>query len=378
MRAIQQASWNGDMHLRTVIASFIFALAAGPGVAAAGQPSCDSLGQWASTNSATPAKLHIANRSREPVSIDWIDHDGERRAYLRLAPMQAVHQPSFVTHTWVASSGTGRCLCALRLDADTAWTIEASSCSVARLQSTPASAQARPFEPTAHYQHLLLRGWTVYVSSQLHNDTQTYNNIKQILDQGLKHAIETLPPSAVETLRETRIWLELSDPNIHGGGGVYHPSKRWLEANGMNPDKARSVQFDQRLVDAAEQQPAAVLHELAHAFHDRVLGSKHPEVISRYTSVCSEGRLRSVKHVSGAQLPAYALENHFEFFAEMSEAYFSTNDYFPFNREDLKRFDAATTELIGRLWRQSPPSPAVVAATDEDKPAVTCPASGQF
>lgn len=361
--ADRMSARGGIMNIRAVIASLLFAFVAAPHIAVAGPLSCDALGRVEKPNSATPAKLHIVNRSREPISVDWINYSGNRVAQLRLAPAERSQQLTFATHTWVASTGTGKCLCALTLDADATWTIEDGSCSVGSWQAQSSSEQKPPYETTASYQKTLLRGWTVYVSRRLLENAQAYNDTKKVLDKGLRNAIEKLPSSAIDALRSTKIWLELSDPTFPGG--VYHPSRQWLEANGMNPDKAISVQFDRQLVRYVEQQPAAVLHELSHAFHDRVLGSNHLELIFRYRFLCSDGRLKNVRHVTGSQQPAYALTNNFEFFAEMSEAYFWKNDFFPFDRADLKQFDPGTSELIGRLWKESSTGPALIDPADD-------------
>jgi hypothetical protein len=39
-----------------------------------------------------------------------------------------------------------------------------------------------------------------------------------------------------------------------------------------------------------------------------------------------------------------------EFFAESTEAFFTRNDFFPFNRNELHAADPETEKLIGRLW----------------------------
>jgi hypothetical protein len=39
-----------------------------------------------------------------------------------------------------------------------------------------------------------------------------------------------------------------------------------------------------------------------------------------------------------------------EYFAETSEAYFGTNDCYPFVRAELKPHDPRMYELLGKLW----------------------------
>ena len=54
----------------------------------------------------------------------------------------------------------------------------------------------------------------------------------------------------------------------------------------------------------------------------------------------------------GGSKRAYALNNVQEFFAEMSEAYFGRNDFFPFTRGELQEHDPEICALIERLWTQ--------------------------
>ena len=59
-----------------------------------------------------------------------------------------------------------------------------------------------------------------------------------------------------------------------------------------------------------------------------------------------------MRHVDGRLHKAYALENPQEFFAELSEAYFGVNDFYPFRRAELERHDPESAALLERLWAQ--------------------------
>jgi hypothetical protein len=47
---------------------------------------------------------------------------------------------------------------------------------------------------------------------------------------------------------------------------------------------------------------------------------------------------------------AYAMTNPMEYFAETSEAYWSSNDFYPFDRKQLKAYDPVMFELLGKIW----------------------------
>jgi hypothetical protein len=46
----------------------------------------------------------------------------------------------------------------------------------------------------------------------------------------------------------------------------------------------------------------------------------------------------------------YALTNHKEFFAEMTESYFGVNDFFPFNRAELRESEPEIYALLRDVW----------------------------
>jgi hypothetical protein len=60
----------------------------------------------------------------------------------------------------------------------------------------------------------------------------------------------------------------------------------------------------------------------------------------------------SVRYVHGGTKRAYAAENPKEYFAELSEAYFGQNDFYPFTRADLKRHDGVGFRLMEQVWGQ--------------------------
>ncbi len=59
-------------------------------------------------------------------------------------------------------------------------------------------------------------------------------------------------------------------------------------------------------------------------------------------------------HIRGADCRHYALTDPKEFFAEMTEAYFGTNDFFPFVRAELQRSDPETFALLEEIWGELP------------------------
>jgi Mlc titration factor MtfA (ptsG expression regulator) len=107
--------------------------------------------------------------------------------------------------------------------------------------------------------------------------------------------------------------------------------------------------------------PNFALHELAHAYHDQCLdqGFSNAQVAERYREAKDSSKYEQVEQRFGdgrsTNTRAYAMSNPAEYFAESTEAYFSTNDFYPFTREQLEKHDPQMAELLGKLWSPSNP-----------------------
>ena len=97
-------------------------------------------------------------------------------------------------------------------------------------------------------------------------------------------------------------------------------------------------------------QPWCVLHELANAYHDQVLGFDEPRIQAAYERYKKSGHGDKVLLITGQRVRHYALTDHKEFFAEMTEAYFGTNDFFPFNRAELMTDEPEIYRLLQEIW----------------------------
>ena len=134
----------------------------------------------------------------------------------------------------------------------------------------------------------------------------------------------------------------------------YHPNMQWLVENGYSRDLVHCVHIPQgaELLEPRQinVQPWCVLHELAHAYHDQVLGFDDARILDAYAAYKKSGHGESVLLISGGHVRHYALTNHKEFFAEMTESYFGTNDFFPFNRAELMEAEPEIYKLLLDIW----------------------------
>ena len=102
--------------------------------------------------------------------------------------------------------------------------------------------------------------------------------------------------------------------------------------------------------------PNFALHELAHSYHDRVLGFEKPDILAAYSRAKESKSYDKVERWHGNGKPntferAYAMTNEREYFAECTEAFFARNDFFPFTRDELEKHDPGIFEILKRVWK---------------------------
>ena len=228
-----------------------------------------------------------------------------------------------------------------------------------------APTSARPFDPTSAYQERDIQGFTVLVNRHLLEHQREANAAIRELESQLRRVSRVVPPPPLAELRKVRIWMEWA--NRPDKAAEFHPSARWLRKNGYNPEKAGCVEIANArnfLKWSREDQPWAAFHEMAHAYHFRVLGERSRSVLNAYQHAMDDHLYDSVRYVHGGMKRAYAAENPKEYFAEISEAYFGKNDFYPFTRADLKKHDRAGFQLMQQVW--GPPGDGTSDAPREE------------
>jgi hypothetical protein len=225
------------------------------------------------------------------------------------------------------------------------------------LAATPLARAAgpatQPFKPTAEYAPREIRGWTVLINSDLlSRDPPLAADCVTLLDAKLLDVERTVPAHALAKLKPVHIWLELNDRQFPGG--AYHPSRQWLIENGFNPDKAKCVELGnaRNFLSWSKEQPMMVLHELAHAYHDQVLGYDDADIAAAYQHAKRSGIYERVLRINGHVERAYAMNNDQEYFAELSEAYFGTNDFYPFVRAEVIEHDPEMARVLKEKWER--------------------------
>lgn len=218
-------------------------------------------------------------------------------------------------------------------------------------------AAEKPAIPTAHTTRDL-EGWKVRVDQRL-----LEGEAKPIGDRALKllgaklvAMTVVVPEKELAKLRAVTIELDLD----YGGltSMQYHPSGDWLKDNGYNENLAKCVHIPKAedFLSPSEnhRMPWVVLHELAHAYHDQVLGFEEPRVLAAWKKFKESGKYKSVLTSPGHQREHYGLTDQKEFFAEMTESYFGSNDFYPFVTGELKQAEPGIFALMAEIWGPLP------------------------
>ena len=95
---------------------------------------------------------------------------------------------------------------------------------------------------------------------------------------------------------------------------------------------------------------SALLIAVAPGLASGVTTFDNPEVIAAYNAAKKKGIYEKVLLFTGAKVKHYGLSNHKEYFAEMTEAYFGVNDFYPFVRAELKEYDPQMYGLMQKFW----------------------------
>ncbi len=199
-----------------------------------------------------------------------------------------------------------------------------------------------------------IEGWTVHVDPQLlaGEHAELGAQALKMLANHLQRIAILLPEDRLEKMRTLEIWIEYEHPRLHAM--QYHPDLGWLKNHGHDPRLAKKVHIPRAAALLSRGQmfkhPAVLLHELAHAYHDQVLGFDNPRIIEAYKQAVAAGNYKKVLAHSGREVRHYALTDHKEYFAEGTEAYLYRNDFYPFVRAELKEHDPQLHDLLAEIW----------------------------
>lgn len=233
-------------------------------------------------------------------------------------------------------------------------------------------AQDHPrFPAPAGYQRQNHLSWTVFIHQQLltKHPNETARAL-QLLEDQLQDIIDRVPAPAVAYLKNVPLYFSPAKNGRHSA--CHHPSSQWLKNNGYPIEMAKSVEFTNIPVFEKEtrRMPNFTLHELAHAYHNHLLGDQHPVILKAYHAAKKSGKFNKLPRRTGelknpvvsSRGETYAMTNQMEYFAETTEAYFGENDFTPFDRASLREWDPQVIPILENLWGVKKSKHPVLAA----------------
>src|SRR5262245_46598812 len=208
----------------------------------------------------------------------------------------------------------------------------------------------------AGYKKDNLRGFTLYFSDEVlsENDrSKLERKPLEALERELIIVESVVPADKIKGLKAVPIWVEWDERIAMGNGRggralavFYGGHQSNLLGGDRNPLKSNAVTILSLKSLAAEHQPktdsgrCVTLHQLAPPYHYHVVGDG-PLVVTAYKQAME----RKLYDPS-----LYAATNDHEYFAELTRVYLEKLDYFPRNRDELKKHDPKGHELMEKVW----------------------------
>ena len=265
-----------------------------------------------------------------PFGVFWLDNDGTEH-----------HVQSFARRSSALRVHLGDVLVVRRHDRG--------------LEVVPDCTDPSTRRPLVHELHQM-SWWTVYIECIAYDTPGFAEELIGYTRSQMALAADLLPASSIGTLRHTPVWVDASFED-DSSMAIYIEDTQdpgsedlpFLNGIRLSADAVR----DELTYEIPE---GFSVHELAHAWHCLAYNPcwSATRVMSAYAAAMSDDLYDSVPYLYGDEERAYAATDDAEYFAELSEAWFHTNDYFPFTREDVLAHDPIGAKAIEGAWKLVP------------------------
>ncbi len=244
------------------------------------------------------------------------------------------------------------------------------------LLSVTAFAAEKPAIPTA-FTNRNIEGWNVRVDDRLlkGDGAEQGERALKLLWARLVAITIVVPEPALTKLRAITIELDLDYADLRPV--QYHPGAGWLKEHGYAANLVKCVHIPvaEDFLSPFEnhRMPWVVLHELAHGYHDQVLGFDEARVKAAWEKFRDSGKYNAVLTSPGSIREHYGVTDPKEFFAEMTESYFGSNDFYPFVTGELKKAEPEIFKLMADIWGPLPQGGRRKAPVEAKTPPVAAP-----
>lgn len=201
--------------------------------------------------------------------------------------------------------------------------------------------------------------FTIYVSRLAYEESDAANGEPlNVVDEELARIAEIFPESALKALRTVPIWVEWDHTipeSVRAFAAYYGPTGHALLMKGVDPRKSGcicvlSLKVAHKLKAVKNARQNVLLHEFAHAIHNKLFGRSNPFIENSYSQAMARELYNEVMHDDGSKGEAYAATNKAEYFAELTCAYLDRLDYMPHNAKELKELDSVGYELMTKAY----------------------------
>ncbi len=114
---------------------------------------CDNVESAKSVGHSQEATVIFTNYLESEVQIYWINYQGKRVLYRKLAPGDSYRQQSFFTHVWLATNRDGNCVGLFLVDR------QLDRFGIRTQPPPPPKSAAKKHNPTGNEPDLLAPGW---------------------------------------------------------------------------------------------------------------------------------------------------------------------------------------------------------------------------
>jgi hypothetical protein len=316
---------------RTTAALVVMLISAAPTFAE--QRSCDGIRSLRSGIGETISTIEVTNSRSTPSTLELVDRSGAVADFFALAPGETRQIQTYRTYAWISRDARLRCLSGF----------------VSEEKSEKWEILSRP---DGDYERRTVRSFPVYVAPEFGGHRASLlPQILEVLDASLGRIEETIPSTALRRMSKIPIWLE-AEPDRSYVGRYILDLPKWPATRDISIAMAGSIQLAGFPASTTGDELKVLMHELAHAYHDLVLSEGNPQIRAAFERARASRRYDAVRHSSGRLERAYAMDSPMEFFAELSVAYFFTNDFFPFTRDELRTFDPESYRVIANAWER--------------------------
>jgi hypothetical protein len=242
----------------------------------------------------------------------------------------------------------------------------------------PMPPRALDPEVAKSYELRKIKGMSVYVERELLDaGDKVVDDALKCLELRIDEVLKLIPPKHLPHFRKLSIWVVWDNSPIFIARGFPCGNSRYIltgpQKTGDPIEDAKKggievpaayMLLEPKLTEAMHYCPYWLVHEFAHAYHDQVVGGDDSRVEKAYQAAKDRALYHSVENkVRNAEgkieivwREAYANTNYFEYFAELSQLYFSsTSSSFPYTRSDLKKYDKAGFGLMEEIWGKIDP-----------------------